>query len=288
MLLKFSEKEKVKVEMIMYVEGLFANVTSDMCGMANTPAASHLLEINNKNPTLLEANKREMFHTLVAKLLYFAKRGRPDIMLAISFLCTRVRNPDIDDYRKLRRVVKYLRKTQNLVLTLECNNLHNIMWWVDASHAWHDDMRGQSGGMVSLGKGAIYVTSVKQKLNTRSSTEVELVAVYDVMPQMIWVRNFMIQNGIDVHNNILYQDNRSAMLLETNGKLSSSKRTRHINIRYFFVKDRIKKGEIKLEHCKLIDMLGDFFTKPLQGSLFIKDWNAIMNTEEEMNNAVEV
>jgi hypothetical protein len=78
------------------------------------------------------------------------------------------------------------------------------------------------------------------------------------------------------------------MLLETNGKLSSIKRTRHISIRYFFVKDRIKKGEIKLEHCKLIDMLGDFFTKPLQGSLFTNYRNAIMNTEEEMNNAVEV
>jgi hypothetical protein len=99
-------KKKVKVDMIMYVEGLLANVPSDMCGMANTPAASHLLEINNKNPTLLEANKRDMFHSLVAKLLYLAKRGRPDIMLAISFLCARVRNPDIDDYRKLGQVVK--------------------------------------------------------------------------------------------------------------------------------------------------------------------------------------
>jgi hypothetical protein len=162
------------------------------------------------------------------------------------------------------------------------------MWWVDASYACHDDMCGKSGGMVSLGKGAIYATSVKQKLNTRSLTEAELVAVYDVMPQMIWMRNFMIQQGIDVHNNILYQDNRSAILLETNGKLLSSKRTRHINIRYFFVKDRIKKGEIKLEHCKSIDMLGDFFTKTLQGSLFTKYRNAIINTEEEMNNAVEV
>jgi hypothetical protein len=149
-------------------------------------------------------------------------------------------------------------------------------------------MHGQSGGLVSFGKGAIYATSVKQKLNTRSSTEGELVVVYDVMPQMVWARNFMIQQGIDIHNNILYQDNRSAMLLETNGKLSSSKRTRHIDIRYFFVKDKIEKGEIKLEYYKTDDMLGDFFTKPLQGILFIKYRNAIMNTEEELNNEVEV
>jgi hypothetical protein len=110
MLLNFGEKGKVKVDMIIYVEGLLANVPSDMCGMANTSAASHLLQINNENPTLLEANKRKMFHTLVAKLLYLAKRGRPDIMFAISFLCTRVKNPNIDDYRKLGQVVKVLAK----------------------------------------------------------------------------------------------------------------------------------------------------------------------------------
>jgi hypothetical protein len=98
----------------------------------------------------------------------------------------------------------------------------------------------------------------------------------------------MIQQGIDIHNNILYQDNRSAKSLETNGKLLSSKRTRDIDIIYFFVKDEIKEGEIKLEFCKEDDMLGDFFTKPLQGSLVIKYRNAIMNTEEELNNAVEV
>jgi hypothetical protein len=105
-----------------------------MCRVANTPAASHFLQVNNQSPTLLEANKHKMFHTLVSKLLYLAKRGRPDIMFAISFLCTRVWNPDVDDHRKLRQVVKYLRKTPDLVLTLECNNLHNMMCWVDASY----------------------------------------------------------------------------------------------------------------------------------------------------------
>jgi hypothetical protein len=73
MLLNFSEKGKVKVDMTTYVEGLLANVPSDMCGMANTPAASHLLQVNNQSPTLLEANKRKMFHTLIAKFLYLAK-----------------------------------------------------------------------------------------------------------------------------------------------------------------------------------------------------------------------
>jgi hypothetical protein len=82
-----------------------------------------------------------------------------------------------------------------------------------------------------------------------------------------------------VEENKVYQDNQSSMLLEKNGRGSSSKRTRHINIRYFFVTDRIKSKELCVEYCPTGDMVGDFFTKPLQGSLFRKFRNAIMNTK---------
>ena len=97
-----------------------------------------------------------------------------------------------------------------------------------------------------LGKGAIYSTSTRQKLNTKSSTEAELVGVNDVMPQTLWTRYFMEVQGYEVHDNIVYQDNQSAILLEKNSRGSSSKRTRHINIRYFFITDRAKKGEVSM------------------------------------------
>ena len=72
------------------------------------------------------------------------------------------------------------------------------------------------------------------------------------------------------------QDNKSAMLLENNGILSSSKRTKHINVRYYFIKDNIEREEINVIYCPTSEMVGDFFTKPLQGSQFIKFRNAIM------------
>ena len=67
------------------------------------------------------------------------------------------------------------------------------------------------------------------------------------------------------------------MLLEKNGRGSSSKRTRHINIRYFFVADRIKQGELRVEYCPTGDMVADYFTKPLQGSLFRRMRDTIMS-----------
>ena len=80
---------------------------------------------------------------------------------------------------------------------------------------------------------SIWSNSIKQKINTRSSTEAELVAVDDMMPQILWTRYFMEAQGYGSKNTIVYQDNKSAILLEKNGKMSSSKRTKHINIRYF-------------------------------------------------------
>jgi hypothetical protein len=86
----------------------------------------------------------------------------------------------------------------------------------------------------------------------------------------------MVAQGYQVQDNILFQDNKSAILLEKNGKALSSKRTKHINIRYFFITDRVNKGDVSLVWCPTGDMIGDFMTKPLQGALFRKFRDQIM------------
>jgi hypothetical protein len=107
-----------------------------------------------------------------------------------------------------------------------------------------------------------YVTEAK--LNTTSSTEAELVGAYDAMSQIIWTRNFLMAQNFKVSHNILLQENKSDMLLEKNGTASSSKNTWHDNVRYFFIKHRIASGEVELQYCPTEEMIGDFFTKPLQ------------------------
>jgi hypothetical protein len=127
-----------------------------------------------------------------------------------------------------------------------------------------------------LGRGFPIVSSTKQKLNTRSSTETEIVGADDFMPAICWTRYFMEAQGYKVQDNILFQDNKSSILLEKNGKASSSKRTKHINIRYFFITDRISKDEVSVVWCPTGDMIGDYATKPLQGALFRKFRDQIM------------
>ena len=84
--------------------------------------------------------------------------------------------------------------------------------------------------------------SVKQKLNTDSSTTAELVAVHQGLPMVLWVPLFLEAQGYSVDKNIVYQDNQSAILLEKNGKKSSSRCTRHLNIRYFMVRNCVERG----------------------------------------------
>jgi hypothetical protein len=86
----------------------------------------------------------------------------------------------------------------------------------------------------------------------------------------------MEAQGYQVQDNTLFQDNKSAILLEKNGKASSSKCTKHINIRYFFITDRVNKGDVSLVWCLTRDMIRDFMTKPLQGALFRKFRDQIM------------
>jgi hypothetical protein len=131
-----------------------------------------------------------------------------------------------------------------------------------------------------MGKGSIYSKSTRQRLNTKSSTEADLVGVYDLMPQVLWTKYFLEAQGFAVSDSKVYQDNQSTMLLAKNGKSSSGKRTRHINIRYYFVSDRVKSKKVSIEYCPTRDMTGDFFTKPLQGSQFKKFRNGIMNVQD--------
>jgi hypothetical protein len=111
------------------------------------------------------------------------------------------------------------------------------------------DMKSHTGGAMTLGKGSMYSTSVKQKLMTRSSTEAKVVAVHDVIPQMLWTAYFLKGQGVHVPDSILYQDNMSAMLLEKNQHASTSKQSRHMNIQYFFIADRAKNGELQIKYC---------------------------------------
>jgi hypothetical protein len=221
--------------------------------------------------------KQELFHTFVAKGLFACKRARPDIQPAIAFLCTRVKEPTESDWFKLQKMLGFLKYTQDDVIILQSDGSRVITWHLDASFAVHKDLKSHTGAVMSLGKGSIQSVSTKQKSNSRSSTAAELISMDDIISKVLWTKLFLDAQGYKIKQNIVLRDNMSTMKLETNGKASSGKRTRHFNIKLFYITDLIEKKEVEIQYCPTDSMTGDYMTKPLTGTKFNKFRKQIMN-----------
>ena len=173
-------------------------------------------------------------------------------------------------------MIKYLNGTRDIFLSLNAKDGMTIHSYIDAGFANHKDGKSHTGEMISLGGGAILCKSSKQKLVAKSSTEAELIGLSDGLPHVLWTKNFLQSQGYNTGPAIIHQDNKSTITLAEKGR-STSNRTRHVSIRYFFVKDRMDSVEVKIIHTGTDDMIADFFSKPLQGALFEKHRAAIMN-----------
>ena len=101
----YQENGKIKISMIDYIQDMLDDLPEDMNGEATTPAGDHLFTVNTQNPKLLDKADAETFHHNVAKLLFLCKRAQPDIQTAVAFLCTRVCEPDEDNWKKLVQMI---------------------------------------------------------------------------------------------------------------------------------------------------------------------------------------
>ena len=110
----------------------------------------------------------------------------------------------------------------------------------------------------------------------KNSTETEIMSVDDVIPEIFWNWYFIVAKGYNVKDSCLHQENKCSIIVENNGKYSRSKCIKHINIRYFFITDRVKKCEVSVFWCPIGDMVGEYMTKPLQGDMFRKFRDQIM------------
>jgi hypothetical protein len=284
MSIDFRTKGAVKITMYDYVQRMINDLKADMIGGKPTAAPHGLFHTANKrdNIPLLGDEQKDYFHTMTARTLYLGKRARPDLQTAVAFLCTRVRNPDANDYQKLVHLMKYLQSTKHLPMILRYDG-KEISLYIDGAHAVHSDMKGHVGMMVTGGVGTIFASSTKAKLNTTSSTETEVVAVGERLPKHIWFRYFRLAQGGDNREDVLYQDNQAAMLLQNNGRMSCGKGSKHIHIRYFFITDKINSKEIRVQHCPTKEMIADYFTKPVQGGLFRKFRDMILGIKQSDN-----
>jgi hypothetical protein len=204
-------------------------------GVPSSPASDDLFKVTDDVMRLSEDNGK-IFHTAVAKCLYLSRR-RVDVAPAVAFLCTRVQNPTVEDQGKLNRLLGYLSSTKKWVMRIDGSSSDQVIAYVDASYGVHMNRKSHTGVIISIGRGAVFTSSTKQKLVTKSSTEAELVGLSDALSQILWSRYFMEAQGYPQKPAHILQDNESTIRLATHGR-SDQSRMRHVDIRYFFIKDR--------------------------------------------------
>ena len=270
----FSDEGKVRVSIKEYVQDMIDTFPSKIDKTATTPAALH--SFKTINTVKLEENEAGKYHTITAKGIFLCKRARTDIQTTSEFLTTSIKKPDKDDWKKLQKLLQYLNGTKDLDLILKANHLNILNWYIDTSHHIHPDFRSHTGGTMTMGKGGVYNNSIKQKLNTKSSTESELVTVDDMMPHILWTNTILKAQGFTTNDTIIYQGNKSA--IEKNGRMSSNKKTKHIGARYNFIRDYQEHGLVTVDNCPTDDIIEDIFTKPLKGGKFQKFRKFIMNS----------
>lgn len=163
------------------------------------------------------------------------------MQLSTGFHCTRVKSPNVQDWRRLRHVMGHMWLTRFLPLIVKIDDNGNACVRIDGAHAAHDDGRGHSGLHVAMGKGGIINQSRKLGVGTASSTETQIVSAGERFPKCAWFRHFRLAQGDLIKEDILMQDNKSNITIHKNCPHSSRKGAKHAHAQYFFVADKIKR-----------------------------------------------
>jgi hypothetical protein len=234
--------------------------------LANTPATKKLFEESAKRVVLAEEEKKK-FHTMVARLLYLSKCARPDILTAVGFLCTCVKESTMEDQQKLLRLLGYLQVTVDKKLHLRPEGVFRVEAYVDAAFAIHGDSKSHTGVAVFMGGALVYEASRKQKCMTKSPTESELVALTDNVGFVELFEEFLsFLLNVKERTPIIYQDCTSVIDLVTKG--GGVVRTKHLRARMNVGKEAIMEERIKVVYYHTSNMIADGLTKPLEGNNF--------------------
>jgi hypothetical protein len=278
MTLDYTHSDKLIVTMKNQIDNLLEK--TGVKGTAVNPSEADLFTIDATSPNL-DRKRADEFHSIVATISYIAKRIKPECLVVTSMLASRVKNPTEQDWSKLERLLAYINHTREIPLCLEMDKCYpvRISASIDSSHATHGDYRGHTGVYITLGKGCIQAVSVKQTINTKSSAESELVAVSDGATPVINVQNIILSQGLACEPALIDQDNQSTLAMLEKGQ-ATGPTSRHINIRYFWLTDRILNGEVQVRYVESGDMTADALTKTLQGHLFYKHRTTLLNTTE--------
>ena len=270
-----SAAHTVSLDQAAYAADILKRMNMSECKPVSTPAESRLPVISEE-PDQEEQDRMLAFATpyrrVVGALLYLSGCTRPDITFVVNHLARFMAAPRLAHWQLLRRCCRYLQGTLNygILYRREEENMHMpLAGFSDADWAGDVETRRSTSGMVFMMAGAaISWRSKSQKTVALSTCEAELMALAATLQEALWLRRLQDELQVSATQQPiqLWGDNQGANILARDHKFSN--RTKHMALRYFFIREQLELGAVTLDYCCTEKMIADIFTKPLQRILF--------------------
>ena len=254
----------VFVNQCAYAKKILSKFHMDCANPVSTPSDKSFVLDDTENKLL---GKEVPYRQAVGSLMYLATATRPDLAYAISIVSENLENPRTSDWCAVKRIFKYLKGTVDfgLLYQTKCHP-NELKVYSDADYAGDIKTRRSRSGMVSSFSGAaISWMSQKQKSVVLSTTEAEYVAASEGSKELIWLKH-LLSEITDIETPSLLVDNASAVKLVKNPEYH--KRSKHIDVRYHFVREKFLDGELRIQHVPGEMQLADIMTKPLPSVRF--------------------
>ena len=226
-------------------------------------------EIKNE----IKKMKKVPFRSILGSLSHITRYTRCDIMYATFYLARYQKDPGLAHWKGLKRELRYLKGTKDLAL--KANKMDPLFEMYCDSDNGGDPNEGKSttGIFARMHGIPILTKSSIQRMNAKSSTNAEIIALCDAVEELVYIKNLTDELGLKI-NPTIQVDNQPAIDTMINQKMV--KGNKHIMNRYYFVKDYYNKGIINLKYVPTKDNLADIFTKPLKREIFENIRNRIM------------
>jgi len=247
-----------------YAKKVLSRFQMDCANPVATPSDKSYVSNDEQNDPI---GKEIPYRQAVGSLMYLAIATRPDLAYAISVVSENLENPKTSDWCAVKRIFKYLKGTVDfgLLYKADCHPCE-LEVYSDADYAGDVKTRRSRTGMVSkFSGGAISWMSQKQKSVVLSTTEAEYVAASESAKELIWLKR-LLGDITTFETPSLLVDNASAVKLAKNPEYH--KRSKHVDVRYHFVREKFIEGELHIKHVPGTLQVADIMTKPLASVRF--------------------
>jgi len=247
-----------------YIEKVLDRFSMSNAKPVGSPLADHFRMSVEKCPSSDDEKgkmKNVPYASAVGCLMYAMVCTRPDIAYAVGVASRFLANPGREHWEAVKWILRYLRGTSKVCLSFGSGPAA-LTAYTDADMARDIDTRKSTSGFVlTFAGGVVSWQSRLQKCVSLSTTEAEYIATTEACKEMLWMKRFIEELGLEQENYVIFCDSQSVIHLSKNPSLHS--KSKHIDVRYHWIRDVLEKKLLELEKIHTDDNVADMLTKPL-------------------------